>query len=75
MLGTWQSVYFCEFDGPRKRHFGLRRIKDMKNFINFFAISIMSLVFIGCGKQKGEVEFNKAINASKKEIMLDQDHY
>lgn len=19
MLGTWQSVYFCEFDGPRKR--------------------------------------------------------
>ena len=21
MLGTWQSVYFCEFDGPRKRAF------------------------------------------------------
>ncbi len=20
-LGTWQSVYFCEFDGPRARHF------------------------------------------------------
>lgn len=20
-LGTWQSVYFCEFDGPRSRHF------------------------------------------------------
>jgi thiamine phosphate synthase YjbQ (UPF0047 family) len=19
VLGTWQSVYFCEFDGPRKR--------------------------------------------------------
>lgn len=19
-LGTWQGVYFCEFDGPRKRH-------------------------------------------------------
>lgn len=19
LLGTWQSVYFCEFDGPRKR--------------------------------------------------------
>jgi secondary thiamine-phosphate synthase enzyme len=18
-LGTWQSIYFCEFDGPRKR--------------------------------------------------------
>ncbi len=21
ILGTWQSVYFCEFDGPRRRHF------------------------------------------------------
>jgi secondary thiamine-phosphate synthase enzyme len=21
VLGTWQSVYFCEFDGPRKRHY------------------------------------------------------
>lgn len=21
ILGTWQSVYFCEFDGPRSRHF------------------------------------------------------
>jgi len=20
-LGTWQGVYFCEFDGPRYRHF------------------------------------------------------
>lgn len=20
VLGTWQSVYFCEFDGPRNRH-------------------------------------------------------
>jgi len=19
MLGTWQSIYFCEFDGPRRR--------------------------------------------------------
>jgi len=19
-LGTWQGVYFCEFDGPRTRH-------------------------------------------------------
>ncbi len=19
-LGTWQSIYFCEFDGPRSRH-------------------------------------------------------
>ena len=21
LLGTWQGVYFCEFDGPRKRRF------------------------------------------------------
>jgi secondary thiamine-phosphate synthase enzyme len=21
LLGTWQSVYFCEFDGPRSRHY------------------------------------------------------
>lgn len=21
LLGTWQSVYFCEFDGPRNRRF------------------------------------------------------
>ena len=20
-LGTWQGIYFCEFDGPRSRHF------------------------------------------------------
>jgi len=20
-LGTWQALYFCEFDGPRHRHF------------------------------------------------------
>jgi secondary thiamine-phosphate synthase enzyme len=20
VLGTWQSLYFCEFDGPRRRH-------------------------------------------------------
>ncbi len=20
MLGTWQALYFCEFDGPRNRH-------------------------------------------------------
>ncbi len=23
-LGTWQGVYFCEFDGPRSRHVHLR---------------------------------------------------
>lgn len=21
VLGTWQGIYFCEFDGPRSRHF------------------------------------------------------
>lgn len=21
LLGIWQSIYFCEFDGPRNRHF------------------------------------------------------
>ncbi|MHC4267095.1 MAG: secondary thiamine-phosphate synthase enzyme YjbQ [Planctomycetota bacterium] len=21
LLGTWQSIFFCEFDGPRKRKF------------------------------------------------------
>ncbi|MHB1455442.1 MAG: secondary thiamine-phosphate synthase enzyme YjbQ, partial [Armatimonadota bacterium] len=20
LLGTWQGIYFCEFDGPRTRH-------------------------------------------------------
>jgi secondary thiamine-phosphate synthase enzyme len=23
-LGTWQSIYFCEFDGPRSRHVWLK---------------------------------------------------
>ena len=23
-LGTWQAVYFCEFDGPRSRHVWLK---------------------------------------------------
>lgn len=23
-LGTWQSIYFCEFDGPRKRRVWLK---------------------------------------------------
>jgi secondary thiamine-phosphate synthase enzyme len=26
-LGTWQSVYFCEFDGPRKRKVKLQIIE------------------------------------------------
>lgn len=28
VLGTWQSVYFCEFDGPRNRHISLMYIGD-----------------------------------------------
>lgn len=26
VLGTWQSLYFCEFDGPRSRKVGVRLI-------------------------------------------------
>ena len=26
ILGTWQSIYFCEFDGPRTRHFYVKVI-------------------------------------------------
>jgi secondary thiamine-phosphate synthase enzyme len=25
-LGTWQSIFFCEFDGPRSREVWLRRL-------------------------------------------------
>ena len=24
LLGTWQGIYFCEYDGPRNRHFMVR---------------------------------------------------
>lgn len=24
LLGTWQGIYFCEFDGPRRRRFFVR---------------------------------------------------
>lgn len=27
-LGTWQGIYFCEFDGPRNRRILLKFIKD-----------------------------------------------
>ncbi len=27
-LGTWQSIYFCEFDGPRNRKLYIKVIKD-----------------------------------------------
>lgn len=26
LLGTWQGIYFCEFDGPRKRKFYVKLI-------------------------------------------------
>ena len=28
ILGTWQSVYFCEFDGPRRRHVYIKVLAD-----------------------------------------------
>lgn len=28
VLGTWQSVFFCEFDGPRHRRVALKFISD-----------------------------------------------
>ena len=30
LLGTWQGVYFCEFDGPRNRKFYVKVIGDWK---------------------------------------------
>jgi secondary thiamine-phosphate synthase enzyme len=27
ILGTWQSIYFCEFDGPRKRHYFVKVVE------------------------------------------------
>ncbi|OEG00148.1 hypothetical protein BHF71_05970 [Vulcanibacillus modesticaldus] len=26
-LGTWQGIYFCEFDGPRRRNYYVKIIK------------------------------------------------
>ena len=28
LLGTWQGIYFCEFDGPRNRKVWLKRVGD-----------------------------------------------
>jgi len=28
LLGTWQSIFFCEFDGPRHRRVLVKLIKD-----------------------------------------------
>ena len=27
LLGTWQGIYFCEFDGPRQRKYYIKVIK------------------------------------------------
>ncbi|MDD3853413.1 MAG: secondary thiamine-phosphate synthase enzyme YjbQ, partial [Syntrophomonadaceae bacterium] len=27
LLGTWQGIYFCEFDGPRQRNFYVKTLK------------------------------------------------
>ncbi|MDD4562114.1 MAG: secondary thiamine-phosphate synthase enzyme YjbQ, partial [Syntrophomonadaceae bacterium] len=28
LLGTWQGIYFCEFDGPRQRYFYVKVQED-----------------------------------------------
>ena len=28
VLGTWQGIYFCEFDGPRSRKLHVKVLKD-----------------------------------------------
>ena len=28
LLGRWQGIYFCEFDGPRRRNLYLKVVKD-----------------------------------------------
>jgi secondary thiamine-phosphate synthase enzyme len=28
VLGTWQSLFFCEFDGPRKRKIMIKVVGD-----------------------------------------------
>lgn len=27
-LGTWQGIYFCEYDGPRSRHVNIQTIRE-----------------------------------------------
>lgn len=31
VLGTWQGIYFCEFDGPRSRSVTVMFINEVKN--------------------------------------------
>ncbi len=28
VLGTWQGIYFCEFDGPRRREVHIKIVED-----------------------------------------------
>lgn len=28
VLGTWQGIYFCEFDGPRSRNYYVKVVSD-----------------------------------------------
>ncbi len=28
VLGTWQGIYLCEFDGPRQRHIAVKIVAD-----------------------------------------------
>ncbi len=30
LLGTWQAIYFCEFDGPRHRRVAIKIVKAVK---------------------------------------------
>ena len=31
VLGTWQSIFFCEFDGPRSRRLHVQLVRDDKS--------------------------------------------
>ena len=31
VMGTWQSIFFCEFDGPRSRRFHVQLVRDGKS--------------------------------------------
>ncbi|HUU03525.1 MAG TPA: secondary thiamine-phosphate synthase enzyme YjbQ [Myxococcota bacterium] len=33
LLGTWQSVFFCEFDGPRRRRFQVQVVSATKDSV------------------------------------------
>ena len=31
VLGTWQGIYFCEFDGPRQRHMLVKCVAESRS--------------------------------------------